>query len=255
MVVRTPNGSLKGRSPISFRWSHQSPLHRTLVRIYNRLAGLVPFELSYRIGTRLRQNRYPYRLLQTGSTVIQVGAPADTLAAGRSRAAQFAKIVGPEGCVIVVEPSEQSERAFAKIAPSHPQIRFVRSAVWNSKKTLVLYADPEHPATNFTEGTVDYPPERLREFTRIELDCDTLDALALDLIPGEIDLVSITTNGAEIEALEGMSGLLGLGVRHISVPSHEHLTHLPDRLADLGFEPLALDDRGTTFRRGTNAPA
>ncbi len=42
---------------------------------------------------------------------------------------------------------------------------------------LELLVDSPHPATNFLGGTVDYPHERVRDFTPVRVPVDTVDAI------------------------------------------------------------------------------
>ena len=241
----------RGKNPWTFKWSHQAWLHRFLVKIYNGVFAVIPFSLKYGIGRALRKNNYPYCLIKPGSTLVQIGAPVDTLKAGRSRGMYFSLFNGPTGKTVLIEPAEASERAFKKIAKTQGRddILFCQSGAWNERKILRIYYDPKHPATNFTEGTVDLSEHNLDRYEILEVPCDTVDNLLAPHNVGPVDILSITTNGAEVEILEGMKRTLGTGIEFICLAYHEHLSQLPKIMDDLGYKQFALDDRGATYRR------
>ena len=154
------------------------------MKCYNFVASILPFGIKYRIGKSLKKNSYPYNLIQSGEVknIMQIGAPTDTLMAGRSRGMYFG-LFNKAGKTIIVEPASSSEEEFNKIINSQKidNMQFYRSGAWNEKKLLKLYSDPSHPATNFTEGTVEYSEERLKDFDLIEIPCDSVDNILTDL--------------------------------------------------------------------------
>lgn len=77
------------RRYIRFLWSHEATVHRYAVRLANAVLARLPFSFKYALALWLRRNRAPYTLIRAGDTVVQVGAPHDTLRAGRSRAYHF----------------------------------------------------------------------------------------------------------------------------------------------------------------------
>jgi FkbM family methyltransferase len=239
------------RKPIKYSWSHRLWIHRFLVKIYNALARCIPFGIKYPIGKFRRRNRYPYRLIRPGTVVVQIGAPVDTLGAGRSRAMYFSLFNGPTGKTVIVEPARESADAFQAIARmrGNKDIAFICAGAWSARVNLTVYFDPKHPATNFTEGTVDYPPERLAEFQKVSIPCDTIDNLLSAHGIGPVDLLSITTNGAEVEILNGMRNTLQAGVEYICLALHNHCGDMAQVMANLGYDEFAFDDRGITYRK------
>ncbi|UHD15471.1 FkbM family methyltransferase [Thiocapsa bogorovii] len=232
-----------------FLWSHDLWLHRALVRLYYRLARLIPFSVKYFIGRTFRKNRYPYRLVKEGAVVVQIGAPKDTLLAGRSRAMYFSLFAGTSGRVLIVEPDPESEAAFSQIMETHHQTNILLSqmAAWSQAQTLRIYVSDTHPATNFTEGSKQYDEERLKDYRVVELPADTLDSIVRLQGLERVDLVSITTNGAEREILAGMSGLIAAGLPFICLARTGE--NYEDMMAELGYHLLAHDDRGFTFEQ------
>ena len=189
-----------------FKWSHNLWLHRMLVRLYNRFMKLVPFGVKYGFGKRLRKDKPPYFLIRPGSVVMQIGAPKDTLRAGRSRGMYFILFSGRGGKAIIVEPNQDSLEAYRKVCQQRGLVNaeFIPSAVWSETRLLRVYINDAHPATNFIEGTVDYSQDRLKEYRVVEIPASTVDQILADHKVPRIDLVSITTNGSERTILKGM---------------------------------------------------
>lgn len=235
------------RSKLRYRWSHRHPLHRAAVRIANRVLPRVPFGVKYGVTDAIRRRRLPYRLLGPTSTAIQVGAPLDTLRAGRSRAMAFARFTRPDGRVLVVEPDEDSVRAFRTTAARrglrHAVV--VRAAAWEERTRLTIQVDPGHPATNFTAGTVDYGDRELGRYREIEVDAVPIDALVDEHHLDTVDLVSITTNGAETQILNGLRGTIERDRPYICLARTED--SYAALMTSLGYELLGEDDRGFTF--------
>ena len=161
------------------RWDHKLAVHRAAVRLYNGVLKHVPFGMKYGWGQNMRRKKIPYSILNESSTVVQIGAPADTLHAGRSRAMHFALLV-PKGRLIVIEPDKASADQFRSICKERALTNVSVHAVgaWSTKKRLKLFVDPRHPATNFTEGLTDYDEDRLKDFISEEIDVDTLDNIS-----------------------------------------------------------------------------
>lgn len=233
-------------------WSHEGAVHRGLVKIYNMVMALVPVGLKYRLGMLLRRNKYPYSLVKRGGTVVQIGAPRDTLRSGRARAAYFGLIAGKEGRVVIVEPDKDSIAAYEEFNRSQNlNLLLVQRGAWNERTTLTLYVDRKHPATNFTEGTKGYDQGRMDEYEEYTIEVDSLDNILSAIGINKVDLVSITTNGAERNILAGMKATLAAGVPFIALActgqGYEEL------MKDYGYERFSYDDRGFTFRKTESA--
>ena len=242
------------RRYLRFLWSHEADLHRAIVRTVNRILGLVSFRLKYAVGARLRRHRYPYRLTHGGKTVVQVGAPWDTLYSGRSRALYFAIFSGPAGRVIAIEPDEDSAREIERAAgrPGLAPVVVVRKGAWSAPTVLDIYIDPTHPASSFTSGSKDYGERRMQDYRRVQVPADSIDNILDALDTGPVELVSITTNGAEREILTGMRRTIARGLPFIALAETGAVTDLDMRA--LGYQLHAFDDRGRTYRL-TRPPA
>lgn len=232
---------------------------RHVRHLFNFLAKLVPYKIKYGIGTRLRRRRYPYCVLEEDDVAVQVGAPRDLVANGRSRAVHYARLV-TTGKVIVVEPDSDSARYLKQYAAKHgigDRFHVVPVGAWKERAELEFLTSPVHPASNLVASLqaerVSDREYRDRRYKRIKVAVDSLDSIvasATDILP---KLVSITTNGAEREILEGASQLLDRGCPWVSlaVTGSDYVPFMKQ----LGYELAALEDRGYTFRREPGLPA
>jgi len=238
---------VRTKPSLRFMWSHEASVHRFLVKVYNSLVSRLPFNLKYGFGQMLRSRHYPYRLVKPGFVVAQVGAPHDTLLAGRSRAMYFCLLAGREGEVYVVEPDSNSVDAFRKLADQRglSNVQLFSSAAWSEKTDLTLYVDDAHPASNFSEGSKNYNAQRMRDYRTVVMPADSLDNLLSSKGCSKADLVSITTNGAEREILSGMKSLMEAGLPYVSlaITGQDYV----EMMKEFGYELLAQDDRGYTF--------
>lgn len=232
------------------RWNHRLAVHRATVRFANRILSKVPFGIKYGWGQRTRRRKMPYSLVSEYSNIVQVGAPADTLHAGRSRAMHFA-LLARKGRVVVVEPDRQSADRLQRLCEEKglKNVSVYPLGAWSDKKKLKLYVDPRHPATNFTEGMTDYDEKRLSDFQVEEIDVDTLDNILANEGLDEVDLISITTNGAEMEILAGLGPDRPRRVKHLALARTGVVGE--EYLKELGFENIGFDDRGNTYRNTT----
>jgi FkbM family methyltransferase len=233
---------------LRYRWSHRNPVHRAVVRSANRVLPHVPFRVKYGLTDAIRRRNPPYSLLTPTSSVVQVGAPRDTLLAGRSRAMGFALRTRPSGRVLVVEPDATSVAEFRRVAAAQrlSHVEIVQAGAWSERGTITLEVDPEHPATNFTDGAADYTAEERARFTTVEVPAAPLDELIAEAGLEHVDLVSITTNGAEEPGLRGLEHTIERDHPYICLARTED--SYEEVMAGRGYELLASDDRGFTFR-------
>lgn len=236
--------------PWKYKWSHQGGLHRAVVRTGNAVLGKVPPAMKYSVARQVKKDQLPYNLVE-GKIAVQVGAPYDTLAAGRSRAAHLGMAAGAGGALIVVEPFARSCEAFEQFAKQHLPCEtvVVNAGAWSSPGTIDLEVDEAHPATNFSAGTVDYSHERLSDYVSVTVRSDTLDTLVSEAGLGSPTLVSITTNWAEREILAGTSTLRADGLRYLALALGEDNEDYQGDMADLGYVLMGHEDRGATYER------
>jgi FkbM family methyltransferase len=229
-----------------YRLSRFSFAHNLVRKAAYAVLWRLPDGIKYGFGGLWRRFRLPYRLLQPGDTVIQIGAPWDTLRAGRSRAVHFARFVGHSGRIVVVEPAEENVAALKAFADRNAltEMAIVPRGAWSKATRLRFLVNPAHPASNLVEEVCDDRERDRSAYQVTEIEVDTIDSVAqaLDLKP--VKLLSITTNGSELEILAGAARTLER-VEYVSI-----ITKAGDAiLRKHGFSPAGHDDRGYLYRR------
>lgn len=227
-----------------------NPLFRFGTVLFNLLARTLPFRIKYRLGTYVRRGKAPYRFLDPGDMVVQVGCARDILLAGRSRAIYFASMV-PDSCVVVVEADAENCATLLRVIEKYRlmNIKLVPQAAWNEKTTLRLLASRRHPASNVVEDVreISKNVRHRRQYCEAEVEADTLDSLIESAGGDTPRLVSVTTNGAELQIIEGMEKILRDGCEYVSLASTR--PGLKRQMHELGYDYIARDDRGFCFRR------
>ena len=215
----------------------------------------MPTSLKYNVGLRQRKTKYPYRLIEPGDNVVQVGAPRDLLTVGRSRTVYFLHLVGPSGRVIVFEPDPDSAaalRAFAEKYGLRDRLTLIQKGAWSSETTLTFYSSPLHPASNTVKGAfdIDETDMQRRGYNEISIPVNSVDAELAALGGAMPKLVSITANGSESEILKGMRDLMARDLAHIALAITGE--NYPEMMSKTGYNLLGYDDRGYTFSRGSS---
>jgi len=219
----------------------------------NRLLARIPLRLKYSIGAWARRNRAPYGLVR-GRVCVQVGAPADTLHAGRSRGFYFSWLAGPEGRVLIVEPDPFSaaefERALERAKIGNTIV--CNRAAWDRPGTVDLRVDPQHRATNFVFGLVPYNDDRLAAYVSVSVSALPLDDILEELGFAAPDVISITTNWAEKAILAGMHKAL-VSAAYVALAYGPDGEQYEELIGHHGFVPFSHDDRRVTYKQATTA--
>lgn len=227
---------------------------RILTRTFNSIVSLIPFSIKYGIGTALRRRKYPYRLIEEGDLVVQVGCPRDILHAGRSRTMYFCLLVGKTGKVFVVEADPANCVELKAYAIKHgiwDRIILNEIGAWSDKATLEFLSSASHPASNVLADVTDVTDEQRsqRDYESIIIPVDSVDNL-LDAagITEAPKLISFTPNAGELEIIKGMFRAIDKGLTNISTSATK--TEFVDFMKTINFELKAIDDRGYFFMKG-----
>ncbi len=116
----------------------------------------------------------------------------------------MSSLIGMSGRVLVVEPHEANTAALTEyiVANEVKNVTIAPAAAWNGNGKLVLNTFPDSGAN--TLDAIHGP----RGTSQVEVPAATIDALATRFLDGPVDFVNLTINGAEPEAVEGMSQLM-----------------------------------------------
>lgn len=240
------------RPKLRHRWNHQAQLHRSVVTTANQMLARLPIAPRYQLMMRRRRNVLPYRLLDAGDVVVQVGAPRDTLLSGRSRGMALA-LMAPRGRVLLVDPSERSLDEYRRVASllDNRSAETICAALYSAPMpSVTFYEDMKHPARNFIESALDvleYDEAALTDFEATTVPATTLDDLwRTELAGSPVRLVSVTTNGSEEAILEGATEMLKVTDYLALAVTTSDVTRFASQQ---GFELVDRDDRGFTYQR------
>lgn len=145
-----------------------------------------------------------WMLVHPGETVCYVGTYRP------ERVALLADAVGPEGHVVVVEAHPEN---FAKLQAGLAAMRIparvtlINKALYKAEGVITfgIYEDlPEHHLVMDHPGQREYGPPQ----TTIDIPATIFDAVYREY--PDIRYVFVTINGAELEAIEGMTGYLSV---------------------------------------------
>jgi FkbM family methyltransferase len=231
---------------VFYKLNRLSGTHNALRVAMNTVLYKLPTGLKYAVGGKLRSLRHPYKLLRPGNVVVQLGAPWDLLQAGRSRAAHFAQLIGPDGRLVVVEPDPANVDALQGFirACDLTHVEILPLGAWNEPGTLSFLYDPDHPAANALADVFDESRPDRDKFKELTVEVAPLDDILQDRVDA-ITLLSITTNGAEAEILAGATEVLKR-CQYVSIINHRKYDAT---LTAAGFRLIAEDDRGATYAR------
>lgn len=230
-----------------YKLSRHSKLHNFLRIAMNNVLWRIPVPIKYGIGLSSRKVRLPYKLLEEGDTVIQIGAPWDILRAGRSRSIYFSKFVGKTGRVIVFEADLNNVKKLQQFIKNHDisNMTVIPMGAWNKSTRLRFLINDKHPASNLVEEVFDDTRKDMKNFRSVEIDVDSIDNVLADKNIDQVKLLSITSNGSEEEILQGAESTQKY-VKYISIIGD------PDKypkILDYGFKQQSEDDRGYLYTK------
>ncbi|MES0872504.1 FkbM family methyltransferase [Sinimarinibacterium thermocellulolyticum] len=227
--------------------SRFSPLHRMLRKLAYTVLWRLPGPFKEWALHAILGRRLPYRVVEAGDTVIQIGAPWDILKSGRSRFIHFLRRVGPTGRVVVIEPDPTNVHHLREYVAQRGirNLTIVPKGAWSHPTRLRFLVDPSNPAANLVEDVLDSTRTDLGRFQSSEIEVDTVDRIASDLGLHPVRMVSITSNGSENRILEGMREVQRSAEFIATIGEYRRFP----LLAEYGYVPFGGDDRGYTFRK------
>lgn len=145
-------------------------------------------------------------LLKPGDVAIDVGAHIGVYTI------PMAKIVGPRGIVVAVEPSPIRKYLIKNIKLNNVENVLVsEKAAYSTQRHLEFYFDLAHSGIGST--VVGWAEKFVKsQLVRLKVEDDTLDNIVLSKIPSldHVKLLKVDVEGAEVEVLKGSADILKL---------------------------------------------
>lgn len=134
--------------------------------------------------------------IRPGDVVLDVGS---YIGYGAMR---LSEQVGPDGLVVSVEADPRNQAMFEQNIQGNnlTNVRLIPRAIWSSRGNTEMYWN-DSQLNSLVDGIVTQHNTRMVE-------TDAVDNITEDLDLQRVSLVSLTVNGAEIEALRGMESTL-----------------------------------------------
>jgi FkbM family methyltransferase len=166
-------------------------------------------------------------LLRPGMTFLDVGANIGLYTA------LAARIVGPSGRVIAVEPSSSNCAVIKETVRlnAFSNVIIFEGAASDEAGRAALFQCDDNPADHRLH-------DRTGKRAKVEVETITLDALAAERGVGRADVIKIDTQGAEASVFAGMTALLAVNPAPVIT-----LEFWPWGLSQAGSDPRALLDR------------
>jgi FkbM family methyltransferase len=187
--------------------------------------GRIRFEL-FSLVAKLGRN-VPRRLLAVpGGVVVHAGVwRIETIE-------QWSKLVGNDGRLVAIEADranfENLHREIDRRAIRN--VELINKAVWNESTRLKFQVSTISAWGKLKSAGVEVDPQRFN--AEIEVAAEPLDCILTELNVASLDHLTLTVNGAELEALAGAKALLAQATATVSVRISHPDAAFQDRLAD-----------------------
>jgi FkbM family methyltransferase len=164
---------------------------------------LIPHRTKYKIVSKWYRKYPPFDLVKKGDSIIQAGASGRLCELGRSQPVICSTLVGKGGEINVFEVLPENVEGL-KLYVEQNGIRNIRChniGIWN-KPDVVEFSSPYRMSTGSIIKKV--RPEMENKFeTSRSFNVDSIDNLVKDRGIKKVNMLNITINGAEPEAIEG----------------------------------------------------
>lgn len=183
-------------------------------KIWLKSIEAAPFIPRGAIGTAVRHGIIartrlaPLQLaIARGDTVVQVGA------VGKGEVWEMARLVGPKGRVIAVEPAPDNVEAIRQriAAEQIGNVTVIPKGAWSEPGTQTLHMHPTFPGSHIVLDSGSRHDRVLRpdEYAAaVQIEVDRLDDILAANGIAKCDFIKITVMGAEMQVLAGMDRLL-----------------------------------------------
>jgi FkbM family methyltransferase len=171
-------------------------------------------------------------LLKPGDIAIDVGAHIGIYTIF------MAKIVGPKGVVVAVEPSPIRKYLVRNIKLNNVKNVLVSGmAAHSTQRHLEFYFNLTYSGIG---STVFDWVKNMKQHVRLEVQADTLDNIVLSKIPSlnRVKLLKVDVEGAEVDVLKGSSRILELTDYIIFEASKQTLRRCLKILSDFDIKPI-----------------
>jgi FkbM family methyltransferase len=187
---------------------------------------LVDINFRYLGQNNLKNNlkEGKYTDLKPGDIVFEIGAYIGL------HAIKLSEIVGPSGKIIAVEAIPRNFALLKKNTEINgiKNITLVNLAVWK-KKGAISFNLNENQKNSAVENVV-------KTKQKTDLPCDTIDNIFNEQACKTVDFVRIQTNGAELEAIEGMAKTLSLKPKLLVAVPYKNKDVIQQKLKNLGYQ-------------------
>jgi len=207
--------------------------------LYKSILKSIPHNVLYAMVVNYQKNIPPYHLVNTGDTVIQVGAAGPLCALGRSQSIIYSNLVGDSGNVFSYEAIPENFNTFKNYIDKYKisNINGENIGLWKVEKKIQFNASEEG---NYSLGSRIQEVRKNENYyykTHRELPVSTLTNLFVKYDMNKVNVINITTNGGECDILSGGMELIERFSPVLCVPEREENNdYFNDNIKKLGYK-------------------
>ena len=164
---------------------------------------LIPHGIKYRIISKWHLRHSAFKYVKEGYSIIQIGASGRLCELGRSQPVIYSILVGSNGVVNVFEVLPENILGLNEYFEKYriKNIKCHNIGVWKEPDAIEFIAPYRMATGSMIKEVI---PDVADKFdTSRKFKVDSIDNLVKDNGIEKVDLINITINGAEPEAIEG----------------------------------------------------